>query len=108
MVETGGRRRCNTWCGIRRTLLDIFWSAWRQRFIKVRYTGGTETNTDASAQKSPFLPVLDCGKAAPLKHTKTVPTLYTLNGVASIWCEGGTAQNYVTIFSRIKWHGRFM
>ena len=31
-----------------------FAAAWRQRFIKVRYTGGTETNTDASAQKSLF------------------------------------------------------
>jgi len=38
MVETRGRRRCNTWSGLRRTLLNIiilFRSAWRHRSSKL-------------------------------------------------------------------------
>jgi len=27
MGETGGRRRCNTWSGLCKTLLNISWSA---------------------------------------------------------------------------------
>ena len=39
MVESEGRRRCNTWSGLRRTLLNIFWSVWRHRSSKLSISG---------------------------------------------------------------------